>query len=333
MIAPDWLRPPAATDPTADAYKDWLHLNVFDHESGLVGLVNVSLHGDPADPRARAVGTGLLFVPGSGWAGRAEVLALDDASLGECSIATEIVGLSVHHRSGSVAASVRVPEEELALSVTATAQVGSIVFERRPLGPGWFSWYGVPRLSVQGEAVVDGRRIPLDWASAYYDHNWGRWHWGDDLGWVWGAFLTPAPGPAFIVTQPTDKSHRRRGSSKLVVTFGDGRLRIFEGPGLELAHEGSLDGLDRRVPGALAALHGGRAAMRPAARFRLVADDGRDHVALEFAGRSAVQVIAADPARPGYGFIHETVGEFASEGRVGGIDVAGAGLGVLEHAD
>ena len=58
-----------------------------------------------------------------------------------------------------------------------------------------------------GEATVGGRRLDLAAASAYHDHNWGRWHWGDDLGWDWGAFLTPAPGPAIVLVRTTNREH------------------------------------------------------------------------------------------------------------------------------
>ena len=45
------------------------------------------------------------------------------------------------------------------------------------------------------------RTIELALASGYHDHNWGRWHWGDDVGWEWGAFLAPSSGSTF------DQSH------------------------------------------------------------------------------------------------------------------------------
>ena len=63
----DALRPPPLTDPDVQAYKDWLHLNVFDHASGAVMLFNGSLHGAPADRRARTIGTALVHLPDGRW--------------------------------------------------------------------------------------------------------------------------------------------------------------------------------------------------------------------------------------------------------------------------
>ena len=72
LMALDAPRAPSALDPLAGLYKDWLHLNLFDPASGLIGLVNVAAHGAPGDPQARAVGAALVHVPGHGWAGNLE---------------------------------------------------------------------------------------------------------------------------------------------------------------------------------------------------------------------------------------------------------------------
>lgn len=330
MNAPDGLRPPSPSDPSAAAYKDWLHLNVADHDSGAVGLVNLSLHGDPGDERSRALGTALFHVPGRGWVGNVEVRGLSEAALGPASIGLERTGLAVH-AGGTVLASARFPEDELTLELTATAAVPAIdVEERLPLGSGWVSWYVIARLAVTGEASVGGRRLHLARASAYHDHNWGRWHWGEGVRWEWGCFLAPAPGPAFVLGRTRDEQHRISEEPVLVV-HSLGRRRTFRAAAVELELSGLLEARARRLPGALAALHQDRAEPRLPRTLRVRADDGRDRVELEFTARAAAQVIAGDPLKPGYGFIHELPGEFAYESRLGDIREAGAGLAVCEH--
>ncbi len=334
MILPDALRPPTALDGAAAAYKDWLHLNVFDHASGSVGLVNVSLHGAPDDPRARAIGTALLHVPGLGWIGNTEVCGQDEARVGVGSIALAQVALAVDYPAGRALAAARLPRDAFTLRLTADAASPALDLEQRlPLGPGWVSWYVVPRWRVvSGEATVGERRVDLAGASAYHDHNWGRWHWGDDLGWEWAALLTPGTGPAFVLSRATDRSHRHAGNPVLVVQSGR-RRRTFGGTTVRLVAGGSFDGRLRRLPGALAALHQDRAAPRLPARLGVLADDGRDRVEIEFVAEAAAQLIAGDPAVRGYGFLHEMAGRFTATGRIGDLDVAGAGLGVLEYVD
>src|SRR5215217_362843 len=107
MILLDGLRPPSLLDPSAAGYKDWLHLNVFDHETGNIGLINVSLHGSPSDKRSRAIGLGLVNVAATGWWGNIEIGGIADAAIGLESICLEQVAVAVQARSGIVQASVR----------------------------------------------------------------------------------------------------------------------------------------------------------------------------------------------------------------------------------
>lgn len=333
MIIADGLRPPTAFDPSAPAYKDWLHLVVLDHRSGVGGLVNASLHGAPSDPRSRAVGAALFHVPGEGWFGNVEVRGFDEASITPTSIGLEQVALAIDATRGTVHASVRQPGDGLGLDLVADAAVRPMPRERpHPLGEGWVAWYVVPRLAGRGRASIGGRSIDLARASAYYDHNWGRWHWGQDLGWEWGCFLAPAPGPSFFLSRLTDRAHRT-GSRVLHVAYPDGRQRTFSGPAVERARHGLLETPPRRLPGVLAALHSDVAAPRLERAVLLRADDGHDRVEIRFTARAAAQIIAGDPVEPGYGFVHELVGAFEFDARIGGRDESGAGLAVVEHVD
>jgi hypothetical protein len=332
VIAPDAFRPPARGDVTASAYKDWLHLNVFDHPSQTVGFVNVSLHGAPEDPRSRAVGAALLHHPEHGWRGNLEVRGFDDVRIGRASVALEAVALAVEHASGTVTASARWPDEQLSLDVRATAVVPAFaVDEPTPVGPGWFSWYAVGRLAVSGEASVGDRRLDLRDATAYHDHNWGRWYWGDDVGWDWGAFAAPDPGPTVVLWRLADRE-RRRPERPFVALYLGARRRTFMGASVRLDHAGRLEARPRRLPGAMAALHGGRGTPRLPARVIVRAADGIDRIEVEFEARACLQVVAADPAVRGYGFVHELVGAFAYRGRVAGRVLEGEGLGVFELA-
>ena len=81
MIVTDRLRRPSAVDLTADSYKDWLHVNVFDFARRRVALVNVSLHGAPDDPRSLAAAALLVGDVERGWLQHVEVLGADEADV------------------------------------------------------------------------------------------------------------------------------------------------------------------------------------------------------------------------------------------------------------
>jgi hypothetical protein len=328
----DGLRPPGAADRDRELYKDWLHLNLFDPASGVVGLVNVALHGAPEDPRARAVGTALAHLPGEGWVGNAEVAALQAVDVSETHVGLRGVGIGLVRRSNAVLASVRLSEHGLTLDLQAeVAQRPISAPWRLALGHGWIAWHAVPRLTVRGSARVAGRPLDLGRAAAYHDHNWGRWRWGDDLGWEWGCFLGDEDS-TIVLSRTTDREHTRRNAPLLTLHHA-GRRRTFSGASVSVDYGGQVAAPPRRLPGALAVLHGDRARPRLPAQVCIVADDGRDHVALTFTPRAAAQLIAAEVHCRGYGFIHELPGSFSVRGEVAGRAIEFGGLGIYEHVD
>jgi hypothetical protein len=329
----DVLRPPWPGDPSATAYKDWLHLNVFDHSTGSVGLINVSLHGAPTDHRSRAVGAALVHVPGGGWIGNLDVSAIDEARVGVSSVALEQVALAADVRDGTVRASARMPTDALHATLEATPTSRPIEIERQfPFGRGWISWFVIPRLSLRGEIRAGDMSLDLATATAYHDHNWGRWHWGDDVGWDWAAFSAPSPGPTIVIARATDRE-RRSPSRWSMIVDQDSKRRAFIGATVSVSRSGIAAPPERRLPGAVGALHADRVAPRLPAQIQVVADDGIDHVVVDFRVRASAQIIAADPMRRGAGFINESVGEFSATLSIDGRTSEATGLGVLEYVD
>jgi len=331
----DTLRPPGRLDVTADAYKDWLHVNVFDHDSGCIGIFNTSLHGSPRDARARAIGTALMHAPDTGWVGNVEVIAISQANIGPTSIGLEHVAIATDGPD-AVLASAALPAAGLEARFTASARSRPInVDYPLPFGTGWISWYVLPRLAVTGGMVVDGRRLDLTGATAYHDHNWGRWHWGDDVGWEWGACAARDPEATFVVfvvSRATDRAHLNTTGALLIADFA-GERRCFGGGNLRIRLEGRFGGRLLRLPGALAALHQDRITPALPDRIHVRADDGIDALEIEIRVRAVAQLIAADPVRRGYGFLHEMAGAFVASYRVGGCSRTADGLAIFEYVD
>jgi hypothetical protein len=328
----DALRLPPPLDPTTGAYKDWLHVNLFDPATGAVGLINVSLHGSPEDPRSRAVGAALVHRPGAGWLGNVEVMGLGEAGLYPGGIALERTAV-VLDRDDVVHVAAGYPEDGLLVRARAVPVTRAVdIEERLPFGPGWISWRVAPRLRVEGTWLLQGVELPLDRAIAYHDHNWGRWHWGDDVGWDWGACVTAEPAATLVVSRSADRLRRAPGRALLIVEV-DGVRRTFAGPAVALGCAGRLDARPRRFPGALAAARQDRARPHLPERITIRADDGFDRCSIRFRPESAAQLIAADPIRRGWGFIHEMAGTFEADVRIGGRTLALRGPGIFEHVD
>lgn len=332
MIVSDRLRPPSAVDLTAATYKDWLHVNVFDFARGRVGLVNASLHGHPADPRSLAAGAVLLGDVKDGWLQRVEVIGACEATVRNGEIAVgDAATIYIDEGSGGLGIHGKLPGDQVTFDLAVLPAAAPVRAEAlTPFGSGWIAWRVIPRMTVTGWVCVEGETTPGDDTAAYHDHNWGRWYWGDDAGWEWGAFLSP-DGSAFVSTRPTDRNHRAGGTALRAVVGG--RERSFNPRTVTIRLGGSLHELASRAPGAMAALHSCRAHPDLPSRVSVVADDGSDRVELEARLAHAAQIVVAEPTRPGYGFIHELVGDFHYRARVAGADIAGEGLVVFEHVD
>lgn len=329
-IPTDTLRPPSPLDLLARAHKDWLHLNVFVPSGGIVAIVNTSLHGDPVSPASLTSGT---------------VVVHHDRIDAVCDVRTQHdPTVAIDARSIDVGGRARIALGDGAF-LTARARVGDITIDVAcepwsepievetpvPFGSGWIAWRAVPRLRVGGELTIDGRGISLDDAIGYHDHNWGRWYWGDDIGWRWGTF--PASGHEVTVTvaHRTDRAHRT-GAPIARVQIGP-IARDYPQQTVTVEYAGRLDGPILRLPGAMAALRNDRQRPDLPERVRVTVSDGFDHLEVDFHVVEAMQLITSDPARPGQTFIHELIGRFEVRGRFKGRPVDTGGLGVFEHVD
>lgn len=333
MTAGNALHPPSHGDLAAARAKDWLHLNVFDHATGVTGIVNASLHGQAGDLRAFAAGAALFHSPELGWVGDARVTPMGDAVIGVHSIALDWLGFAVSPGTGAVVASVRLPGA-IRLNLEANPVSEPVEVDARvPFGSGWISWYIIPRLAVSGSLRLGGMSAErnLGGASAYHDHNWGRWAWGEDIGWEWAVCVADDDGPVFELSRATNRSHRS-GATSLIVLL-NGRRRIYRGAALTVTRTGRLAPPERRVPGALAALHTDRRAPVLPRHIRVSLDDGLDHAVIDISATTAAQLIIAEPTRPGVSFIHELAGTFRCSGQFGRRRVETSGLAVFEHAD
>jgi hypothetical protein len=328
------LRPPSPLDPTAPAYKDWLHLNFADPRSGTIGLLNVSLHGSPWDPRSRAMGVVLVHSPEWGWQSHVEITGYSGANLWESGIALRDIALAIDRQRGTIHASSLGSANRFHAHLQAEAASQQVAFEQEmPLGPGWISWSFVSNLHLSGEWKIGEYRTLLENAPAYHDHNWGRWHWGDDFGWEWGCFLkgmSPGQNLSMVFARTTDRAHRSRGKPFLVAEANSKR-RCFLPENVEVAFVGSFDSPLHRVPGAMAALHQEMAQPCLPGGVSIQAWQGADRLAISFVARGAAQFIASDPSERGYSFIHEMVGEYRVSGELRGAHLKDHGAAVFEY--
>ena len=121
----------------ASAYKDWLHLNVFDAGSGTIGIFNISLHGSPQDSRSRAVGTALVHTDDGGWSGNLEIRGIEESFFNWNFIGLAKMGMAIQASPPSLMTSVSGIEALRSIRIKATSISDAIAIDLpMPFGPG-----------------------------------------------------------------------------------------------------------------------------------------------------------------------------------------------------
>ncbi len=327
----DRLRPPGPNDAQSTSYKEWLHLNVFDPRSETAIVLNAALHG-PADDVCAVASATALIGRGENWSTHIETVDRAASMVTDQAIVAGDIALQLDPVSGGLSASFAFGATQFA--VVASPLCDSIdTVGPAPFGSGWIGWRAVPALSVSGSLQDGGLTIDLDGAIAYHDHNWGRWRWGEDIGWEWLAW--PSDRGAIVMSRSTDRAHRA-GIPYVCVALPERRgwrNHSYGGSSIRVEFPSWRRGCDSRVPGAMAALNSGRMAPMVPSAVEIAVNDGFDRFNATMRVDHVIQVIVAEPCGFGYSFIHELFGRFEVGGCCDGQVFEFTGQGVFEYVD
>lgn len=307
-------------DASTPPQREWLHFVVSDGRFDV--LVNFSVVQGPRGPE----GNVLLLArdrEGSRWEGDLDDHEVGPADVGGGRIRLHLGGCHVDH-DGRFYVRARCRRRPLALDLCLDAEAMPYLVHNVALGEGAsVSWLVAPRLRATGALRWGDRVVRLDGATAYHDHNWGRFR-GADLRWEWGCSLAPeGPGDALsAVLVRVFEPGGRAASQGLVVWEGAHRRALFRGDEVSFAGEGWLrasQGL--RVPRSLSLLAPGPPTDVPA-RLAVRAEAGGDALRGAFIAEDVARVLVPHDGDLGTTVIHEAVGRMRLDGALGGRAVA-----------
>lgn len=327
------LRIPAQPQAAAHDWKDWYHVVLLHPASGWRAIANVNLAGGGSD--AQVQWTLVVHRPDGRLHGasrsqpwragavtaRPLAIACDDAAFG---FDGERIALRIAPRDLDL---------QLVLNA-APASTPLLVTEAAPFGSGFIGWGLLPQVHAEGRlaACGDAAAIGAGWF-CYHDHNFGRFRWGDDVGWEWLVAHADCGGEAVtvVVDWRTDRRHASRGLPYLFVLVGGALRKVFLGPALRLRWQWhDAPALPPRLPGAMAT----RLADRPVRAPRAVlldAEDERDRIALTIEVDAYLEVVAPDIRSAACARIGETSGPAALALRLDGRSREGRGLAYAEY--
>jgi hypothetical protein len=313
-------------------YKEWHHFVVHGDEFRLI--VNFSLT-DPADPRpGGTVPRVIALVRHGESAGAVEEFAPEECDLRTGRVAVQMGPNSLALVDGSYELTLDLPALRLRGRLRLVPVSTPFVVNHQPLAPGSrLSWLFVPRLEAHGCVWVGERRCGLRAAPAYHDHNWGRFRWGDDFGWLWGSVLPSSPSDPWtiVLMRMTDRRRQRAARQGLYVWHGRDPAAMWRDGSVVIEHDGLLRQAPTLVlPPVMRVLSPGSASDLPASVTVRGGSDG-DEVELRFEPDDYVRIVVPDERDDlGVVVLNEVTGRVTAAGRVGGRALELEGTGVFE---
>jgi hypothetical protein len=315
--AVDAVAEPAGPLPFDAAYKEWYHFNLSTPRAGVV--VNLGVAGG-ARSGVRDCGTVIVLAhrAGRGWCGGIDAYSGADVSPAR-GVAMRLGGCELTYADGAYHLSAALMDGSVEVSARLEPSTFPVAIRNRvAFGGGSNDWVIVPRLAVTGQVRIGTGVHPLTGGAAYHDHNRGRWHWDDDLGWDWGYAHEPAAdGVTLVFERITDRWHRPVGEGGAIVWSGERVTKAFLADHLSVAY-GPLRPLPwGAVPPVLGIVRGRAPTMVPSS-VTATAREGGDWVELAFTPAAALQVLLPHERGDGYASIHEMWGTYRARGRVRG---------------
>lgn len=320
------LRIPLDDPASPMDWKDWYHFILLDLQSGLRVLVNTTLIGRPQQGQMQ-----VSFIVNLPSPQIAESLRPDTplATFGTTfclewqpdmvrrnplQLQGNGMQLIINGRNSVI----EVQDERTQLSLRCQAEAEAtplLVTEDSPFGSGFIGWGLVPGLKVIGELSVCGQsfNIHQDWFG-YHDRNFGRFRWGEDIGWEWfvasvrdnqGRTLT------LVLDRRTNKDHSISGLPYIFIYLDRELRKVFLGSTLHIHWDWSASPvLPPRLPGPMASLFGDRTLKVPQT-LQVDAADEQDRLSLTMQFEAITELVVPDNQSRQYTFIEEVTGNVA----------------------
>lgn len=304
-------------------WKDWYHYILIDLETKIRVLVNISLIGRPEQGEIQT--TFIVTIPSNYFPetlssslpiltfGMAFSQAWTTNKINRNSIQIQGQQINLNIVGKNCFLEVNDHRSQLAINFQGEAKATPLfVTESSPFGSGFIGWGLVPGLQVSGELSICNHSFNINpnWF-CYHDRNFGRFRWGEDIGWEWFvAFLTNDQEKKFtlVLDKRTNKDHSLSGLAYIFIYQGNELLKTFLGQTLEINWQWTNSPVSPlRLPGIMASLFSERSLKMPES-LEMIAIDSQDNLTLNIQFDAGTELIIPDNQARQYSFIEEVTG-------------------------
>jgi hypothetical protein len=318
----DELKIPVNDPYCPEDWKDWYHYIFFDPVTQTRLLFNISLSGRPGNGTITV--TVFLTVP-SGFLHSAissfdafETFGFCDTILWSDQVERVPLMINTDHTFFSIdknKVSIRCnhPASAIRFSVDGfPAATPVYVPELFPFGKGFIGWGLIPGMDMNGKVFLHDKPITIStkWY-CYHDHNYGRFNWGEDLGWTWfviSVFDSKGIKTSYVLHQGNNRDLTKTGIPFLFVYEKDMLKKIFMGESVELNWQWNNEPEKPPIlPGVMASLFADRHVAVPSG-FTVKATDDKDYLYIKMKRESVTEMILPDYDKKQYTFMKEMNG-------------------------
>ena len=304
-------------------WKDWYHYILIDPKTQIKVLVNISLMGRPQYGEIQT--TFMVTIPQKylqqNLPTNNPILTFGIAFSQEWKTSSiqkyplQIKGKQVNLNIEDEYCSLELENKYSQLSINFLAEAIAtplFVTEDSLFGSGFIGWGLIPGLQVKGELSIYQKSFEIDhnWF-CYHDHNFGRFRWGEDIGWEWFvAFLTDNNGRQFtlVLDKRTNKDHSFSGLPYIFIYEKNQLIKTFLGEALQINWQWTNSPLQPlRLPGIMASLFAERMIKMPQ-NLEITATDEQDNIILNIQFETAAELVIPDNQAQQYSFIEEATG-------------------------
>src|SRR5688572_3775083 len=185
----DSFRLPTVFDPQIDSYKEWQHFNVFDNKTGLFALINYVISGNIYNISKGVVAKVALIRDPEGLIYSAiephNTKKLNISYLGPD---IQFNGASIIYKNYSYRVSLIMDTIPIKADLNFKIASQPLTSMTKPFGSGFLGWSAFCKMIVNGSITIKDTEYTIKNSYGYHDHDWGRYSWGENVGWEWGIF-------------------------------------------------------------------------------------------------------------------------------------------------
>jgi hypothetical protein len=328
----DYLQPPTIYDTEINAYKEWQHFNVFDKKTNLFLLLNFAITDNPYDIKHGVVArVAVAKSPKNKIFCAIEPEDIDSLKFSYLSPEIKFKGASVTYKKNTYEVYLKMDTIPLVTHLQFQIFSQPLTSYTRPFGSGFLGWTVFPRVVVNGWVSIEGKEYNIKNCYGYHDHDWGRYYWGEHVGWEWGIFAEDNRyGYTLLFDRRTDSIMGTVFEEILMIYKGKDLIATFSREKLEVKFFGNFEGKKITIPGLMRLMYLESSSYVPRKITIRGIISKREKIIIDFNPEIVVQIIVPNRNGEGQSQINQMLGAIKITSSINDIELKKNMRGYME---